>query len=100
LTDEPHADQDEPMTNFPFKDPVSRRSMSRDELADLLRSFEDAWAKQHGERVTSAEFYDRYRAGEIDSMFATSWASYYEIFRRLGQAEGTAALVDSLVSAG
>jgi hypothetical protein len=71
------------MPNFPFNDPVA--CLGRTELEELLRSFEDAWATSSGERLTSAAFYDSYRAGEIDSLFATSWASYYEHWRALGR---------------
>lgn len=86
------------MTNFPFKDPIERRTVERDELAEMLRAFEDEWAAQHGERITSAQFYDRYRKGQVDSMFTMSWASYYEIFRRLGENEANAEIVRSLTA--
>ena len=71
------------MENFPFNDPVRR--VGRADLEELLRSFEDTWADNVGERLTSAAFYDRYRAGEIDSVFASAWASYYEHWRALGR---------------
>jgi hypothetical protein len=52
-----------------------------------------------GERLTSAEFYDRYSTDDtIDSMFAMAWSSYYEILRRLSDSSH-AGLVDSLVTA-
>jgi hypothetical protein len=71
------------MANFPFNDTIRR--VGRAELEELLRSFEDAWAENEGERLTSAAFYDRYRGGDIDSLFATSWATYYEHWRALGR---------------
>ena len=37
------------------------------------------------ERITTAEFYDRYLTGELDSPFAMAWASYYEIVRDCGR---------------
>jgi hypothetical protein len=86
------------VTNFPFKDPIERRTVERDELAAMLRAFEDEWATTHGERMTSAQFYDRYRTGELDSMFTMSWASYYEIFRRLGENEADTEIVRSLTT--
>jgi hypothetical protein len=59
---------------------VNRRTLERSDLEDLLSAFEDAWAEQTGERLTTAEFYDRYRRGEApDTTFSMSWASYYEI---------------------
>lgn len=89
------------VTNFPFKHPVSHIKMDRQGLEDLLRSFEDAWADETGERITSAEFYDRYRANDsIDSMLAMAWSSYYEIFRRLVADSAHEDLVRSLAAAG
>jgi hypothetical protein len=73
------------MANFPFNDPVRR--VRRADLEELLRSFEDTWADSAGERITSAAFYDLYRAGKIDSVFATAWASYYEHWRAIGRRE-------------
>jgi hypothetical protein len=70
------------MVNFPFRHPVTSRRVDPSSLEGILRSFEDAWANRTGERISSAEFYDRYRAGEIDSLLAMNWATYYEIFRR------------------
>lgn len=69
------------MPNFPFDNPIKR--VGRAELEELLRSFEDEWAKNAEARLTSAEFYDLYRAGEVDSLFATAWATYYERWRAL-----------------
>ncbi len=63
-------------------DEVTIRTLDSDGVEELLRSFEDSWAAQMGERITSAEFYDRYRAGAVDSMFAKAWATYYEVFQR------------------
>jgi len=73
--------------------------MDRAELEELLRQFEDAWTEQEGERLTSPQFYDRYRTGEIDSVFAMAWASYYEIYRSFTTRHDRAALVDPLVAA-
>ena len=86
------------MSNFPFRDPSEVRSMSRAELEDLLRQFEDTWSAQEGERITSAQFYDQHAVGEHDSVFGMAWASYYEIYRRLGQRQEHAELVDRLVA--
>ena len=54
-------------------------------IEELLRSFEDEHFALTGERITSAEFYDRYKGGEIDTPDAIRWASYYELLRAQGQ---------------
>ena len=82
--------------NFPFRDPVEVGRLTREDLDELLRSFEDAWAEHAGERLSSAQFYDLYRSGEVDSMFATSWATYYEAFRRRSRANVDLLIVESL----
>lgn len=85
------------VTNFPFKQPVSTRKLDRRGLEDLLSTFEDGWADQHGERLSSAAFYDLYRTGEVDSIFAMAWASYYEAYRRQSKSSADESLVRSLV---
>jgi hypothetical protein len=88
------------MSNVPFHDPVSWHKLDRHGLEDLLRSFEDAWAGTAGERITSAEFYDRYRGDLVpDTLFTIAWSSYYEIYRRLGSSAHKS-VVESLVAAG
>jgi hypothetical protein len=88
------------MSNFPFRDPVTRRKLSSYDVEELLRRFEDAWAEQHGERVTSATFYERHCAGEADSMLGMAWASYYEAYRRMGTDRTNAELIDRLLATG
>lgn len=75
---------------------VTRQVLGHAELEELLRAFEDAWQERRGERLTSAEFYDRYRAGELDSPLAMAWASYYEGFRRLSSENVDTCLIDAL----
>jgi len=70
------------MVNFPFRDPVTSRRVDASSVEAILRSFEDVWAERTGERLSSAEFYDRYRSGDVDSLLAVTWATYYEVFRR------------------
>jgi len=70
------------MANYPFRDPVTTRRVDAGALEGILRSFEDVWADRTGERLSSAEFYERYRSGDIDSLLAVTWSTYYEIFRR------------------
>jgi hypothetical protein len=68
-----------PLSNYPFKDPITIKRVDADDLDALLGGFEKAWADSHdGDRLTSAEFYERYASGEVDSIFAVSWATYYE----------------------
>lgn len=67
------------MSNFPFSDPITIQHVDLDDLETLLEGFEETWASNHdGDRVDSKTFYARYTAGEIDSIFAVSWATYYE----------------------
>ena len=70
--------------NFPFRDPVVRRKLDREDVAAMLLTFEDTWAETTGERITSTEFYERYAAGEFDSILAMAWASHYEVYRQFG----------------
>jgi hypothetical protein len=70
------ADQ---MSNFPFNDPITISHLRAADLEELLRGFEDAWAATNDERISSEAFYERYRSGEVDSVYATAWATYYEI---------------------
>lgn len=88
------------MSNFPFKHPVTRRTLTTDDLQETLRSFEDRWAEDSGERLTSAIFFDRYRCGEFDSMLGMAWATYYEAFRRMSRADVDADIVRTLAAAG
>ncbi len=76
--------------------PVTRQVLGRLELEELLRAFEDAWQERQGERLTSAGLYDRYRAGEADSLLVTAWVSYYEGFRRLCSESVDTCLLDVL----
>ena len=86
------------MTSFPFNDPVSRRTLDHHGVEEILRVFEDAWAEREGKRLTSAQFYDRYRQGLGDSMFGMAWASYYEAFRRINRDRASAEIVSALVA--
>jgi hypothetical protein len=79
---------------------IARQTLGSSELEELLRAFEDAWQERSGERLSSAAFYDRYRAGRLDSLLALSWASYYEGFRRLSSEGVDTCLVDLLADAG
>jgi hypothetical protein len=71
------------MPNFPFKDPITVKRIGSADLEALLRGFEETWAETNNERISSAEFYERYRLGEVDSLFAAAWATYYEASREL-----------------
>ncbi|HZR94761.1 MAG TPA: hypothetical protein VFA56_03655 [Gaiellaceae bacterium] len=77
-------------------------ALDHEALAEILRELEDAHHDATGERLTSAEFYDLYRAGEADGIVdAIRWASYYELYREQGrQALGRKRVrKDSLVTA-
>lgn len=88
------------MSNYPFKGPVDRQRVDLNGARAILDTFEDAWAKQSENRITSAQFYDRYTTGEFDSMFHMAWASYYEIYRDMGHSGNAAAIVDQLAAVG
>jgi hypothetical protein len=66
-------------------------TLEPDAIEEMLRGFEDEYFANTGERITSAEFYDRYKsgetgdAGELESSDAIRWASYYELLRAQGQ---------------
>jgi hypothetical protein len=63
-------------------------------IEEQLRGFEDEHFEVTGERLTSAEFYDRYRDGEdlgFESGRSIRWASYYELLRAQGQEALTSA---------
>jgi hypothetical protein len=97
LTRKGDRGKDEAVPNFPFRDPVERRQVDREDLAALLLTFEDSWAEASGERITSTEFYERYKTGEFDSLLAMSWASHYEIYRDLGEGTVDRGIVEPLV---
>jgi hypothetical protein len=60
------------------------REIGRAELESMLGMYERAWHDAVGESLTSAEFYERrYLTGEVDSLMAMAWASYYEQWMRL-----------------
>jgi len=82
--------------NFPFEDPIMIRQLDKDGLEGLLREFEDTWAEKTGDRLTSPHFYDVYRRGDVDSMFAMAWATYYEEFRRMERDPVNQEVVSSL----
>lgn len=88
------------MSNYPFKDPVDRQVMDIDGLRGILAAFEDTWAKRHGERITSAQFYDRYLAGDLDTMFFMAWSTYYEIYRDMSRSTSADGVVDRLAAVG
>jgi hypothetical protein len=55
-------------------------------LLEKLAEYEDAYAIQSGERLSSAEFHDRYLAGRATGIpDAIEWASYYELLREHGR---------------
>jgi hypothetical protein len=55
-------------------------------LNEKLLEFEDIHAITTGERVSSAEFHDRYRRGDAgDVPNALEWATFYELVREYGR---------------
>lgn len=56
---------------------ASRRTRTTD-IDVKLREFERAWEQETGEQLSTAAFYDRFCAGDCDTRFGASWATYYE----------------------
>jgi hypothetical protein len=52
--------------------------MTRGDIENRLRECERAWEQATGERLSSADFYERFCAGDFDTRFGTRWATYYE----------------------
>jgi hypothetical protein len=42
--------------------------------------FENRFQEDRGERLTSGQFYERYRRGEHDDPFGVAWATYFEAY--------------------
>jgi hypothetical protein len=82
--------------------PVTIVCLDRIQLNAVLLRFEDDYYAASGHRLSSPEFYERYKAGEIDEIWAMAWSTYYERYlemekqlRAYEDAE-VAAVVDSL----
>ena len=56
----------------------TRRATRASHTEKRLRKFERAWKRETGEHLTTAAFYDRFCAGEIETRSAARWAKYYE----------------------
>lgn len=57
---------------------VERAIRTKANVDDQLREFERAWERTTGEHLTTAAFYDRFRAGHFKTGFGTRWATCYE----------------------
>lgn len=57
-------------------------SLDRRGFGELLARFEKAYADEIGEELSSEEFYERYRRGEIEGTAAMAWATYFEAFQQ------------------
>jgi hypothetical protein len=47
-------------------------------MESRLRVCEGAWEQITGEQLSTAAFYDRFCAGDVDTRFGARWAKYYE----------------------
>lgn len=61
---------------------VEIKRLSREDIEQRLREYERTHALGTGESITSAEFYDRFRQGELDSLFGMRWAGYVRALER------------------
>lgn len=52
--------------------------MTHGDIENRLREYERAWEQATGEHLSSADFYERFCAGDFDTRFGTRWATYYE----------------------
>jgi hypothetical protein len=66
------------------------KKLSSDDVRARLSEFERAHVATTGERLTSAEFYVRFCAGEFDDRFGMRWATFYEA-AELAEQNGSAA---------
>jgi hypothetical protein len=56
---------------------IWRRPRTTD-IEQRLLECERAWEQETGERLSTAAFYDRFCAGDFDTVFGARWARYYE----------------------
>jgi hypothetical protein len=56
--------------------------LDRRGFGELLARVEKAYAAEIGEELTSEQFYERYRRGEIEGTAAMAWATYFEAFQQ------------------
>lgn len=54
-----------------------------EQLEKVLGLFEDRFEEDHGERLTSGQFYERYTHGEHDTPIGVAWATYFEAYLAL-----------------
>lgn len=59
------------------------RTLDERTLEAILLAFEVRYLEATGERLPSFELYERYRAGDLDDPFTTTWATYYAAFERM-----------------
>jgi len=52
------------------------KRLSREDIERRLREFERTHARATGEQLSSAAFFERFKAGEFDSLFGMEWAAY------------------------
>lgn len=59
------------------------KRISRREIEQRLREFERTHRLATGEALSSAEFFERYKQGEFDSLFGMEWAAYWRALSRM-----------------
>jgi len=62
---------------------VTITRLSRADLEQRLREFERSYTVTTGEQLSSADFFERFRAGEFDSLFGMRWAGHWRAYTRV-----------------
>jgi hypothetical protein len=62
---------------------TQHKRITRMEIEQRLHEFERTHCLATGEVLSSAEFFERYKHGEFDSLFGMEWAAYWRAFSRL-----------------
>jgi hypothetical protein len=57
--------------------------LSRSDIEWHLLEFERSHRVATGEELRSAEFFERFKAGDFDSLFGMEWAAYWRAYTRL-----------------
>ena len=58
------------------------KRLGREDIEQRLREFERTHARATGEQLSSAAFFDRFKAGEFDSLFGMRWAAHVRALAR------------------
>lgn len=62
---------------------VAITRLSRTDIEQRLREFERVHSHTSGQQLSSAAFFERFKAGEFDSLFGMEWAAYWRAYTRV-----------------